>query len=108
MADSKTERAEIKKMGGKPQRNSGRGQYQKGDAILGPFVVDVKESKMSFTFNKNVWAKICLDSARHRLEPALMVCIGHGSGSVRTWIIGDEMFHEMLSAWQDKYGDKND
>lgn len=100
MADAKSERAEIKKMGGRPQKNSGRGLYQKGDATLGPFVVDVKEYSKSFGLSRDVWGKICSDASKHRKEPALMVCLG---GSTRMWVIGDEMFHQMLEAWEEKY-----
>jgi hypothetical protein len=105
MADAKSELAEIKKMGGKAQKNSGRGLYQKGDATLGPFIVDVKEYSQSFGLSKNVWGKICSDAAKGRKEPALMICLGNGQASVRMWVIGDEMFHQMLEAWEEKYGD---
>jgi hypothetical protein len=42
-----SERAEIKKIGGTPHKNSGRGQYQKSDATWNHFIVDVKEYKKS-------------------------------------------------------------
>src|SRR5690349_2236940 len=103
MPDARSEQAEIKKMGGKAQKNSGRGLYQKGDAALGPFVVDVKEYAKSFTLSRDVWGKISTDASKHRKEPALMVCLGEGVSTTRLWVIGDEMFHEMLSAWREKY-----
>lgn len=106
MADAKSELAELKKAGAKPQRNSGRGPYQKGDGRLEPFIVDVKEAKASFAFNRKVWAKICSDAAKHGLEPALMVAIGEGRETVRTWIVGDTMFHQMHQAWLEKYGEE--
>ena len=37
-----TERGEAKRDGAKQQKNSGRGQYQKGDAQWNQFVVDYK------------------------------------------------------------------
>ena len=40
-----SERGEIKRDNAKAQKNSGRGQYQKGDAKWYNFVVDYKESK---------------------------------------------------------------
>src|SRR6185437_4910374 len=104
MAHAKSEKQEIVKMGGKPQPNSGRGKYKKGDAVLGPFIVDVKEAKKSFNLNEKVWAKVCSDAAKHLQEPALMVAIGEGDQTVRTWVIGDTMFHQMLECWQAKYG----
>ena len=105
MADTKSELSEIRKMGGKPQKNSGRG-WQKGDATLGPFVVDVKEYKKTFGLSRDMWGKISTDASKHRKEPALMVCLGDGTAT-RLWVIGDEMFHLMLSAYQEKYGDDN-
>jgi hypothetical protein len=105
MADAKSELAEIKKMGGRPQKNSGRGLYQKGDAKLGPFTVDVKEFAKTFGLSRNVWGKICSDAAKGKTEPALMVCLGAGRDTTRLWVIGDEMFHEMLGAWEEKYAE---
>lgn len=104
MADSISERKEIKKMGGKAQKNSGRGQYMKGDATLGPFVVDVKESVSHFGLDRKTWVKVCTDAAKHRAEPALMVALGQGRETIRMWVIADSMFHEMLSAYQEKHG----
>lgn len=107
MADAKTEKQEIKKMGGKPQKNSGRGLYQKADAKLGPFSVDVKEFSKTFGLSRTVWAKICSDASRNGNEPALMVALGGGSETVRLWVIADSMFKEMLSAWEEKYGQRS-
>jgi hypothetical protein len=103
MADSKSEKQEIKIMGGKAQKNSGRGKIQKGDATLGPFIVDVKEVNKSFTLNSDVWGKICLDAAKHRKDPALMVALGE-TQTVRLWVIGDTMFKMLLEAYEEKYG----
>jgi hypothetical protein len=105
MADAKSELAEIKKMGGKPQKNSGRGLYQKGDATLGPFCVDVKEYAKFFGLSRDVWGKICSDAAKSKKEPALMICLGSGRESTRMWVIGNDMFEQMLAAWKEKYGD---
>lgn len=106
MADAKSEKEEIRIMGGKAQPNSGRGKYKKGDAVLYPFLVDVKESKQSFNFNRKVWGKVCSDASRHQLEPALMVSQGEGNDVVRSWVIGDTMFHQMLQCWLKEYGDR--
>jgi len=103
MADARSEKLEIKRMGAKPQHNSGRSKHAKGDAVLFPFIVDVKEAKESFTLNKKVWAKICSDSARHNLDPALMIALGE-QDTVRLWIIGDTMFQQMLEAYKEKNG----
>ncbi len=107
MADAKSELAEIRKMGGRAQKNSGRGLYQKGDATLSDFVVDVKEYKKTFGLSRDMWGKISTDASKHRKEPALLVCLGEGSTTTRLWVIGDEMFHLMLDAYQEKYGDES-
>ena len=46
-----SERSEVKRDGAKAQKNSGRGDYQKGDAQWGKFLVDYKESGKSFTLD---------------------------------------------------------
>ena len=40
-----SERSEVKRDGAKAQKNSGRGDYQKGDAKWKQFLVDYKETK---------------------------------------------------------------
>ena len=49
-----SERAEVKRDGAKAQKNSGRGDYQKGDAQWNQFLVDYKEASRSFTLNVSV------------------------------------------------------
>lgn len=97
---------EIKKDGGKAQKNSGRGKIQKGDATLGPFCYDIKEFEKSFGLSKNVWGKVCTDAYRSgRMVPALKVILGAGNEKVRLWVLDDSMFKEMLDAWEEKYGE---
>lgn len=103
MADALSEKKEIKIMGGKAQKNSGRGPYQKGDAVLPPFCVDVKETGSTFGLSRKVWVKVSTDAAKQKLEPALMVSIGD-TNTMRLWVIEDDMFHSMLEAWKEKYG----
>ena len=43
-----SERSEVKRDGAKAQKNSGRGDYQKGDAKWKQFLVDYKEASASF------------------------------------------------------------
>ncbi|MEY3434784.1 MAG: hypothetical protein RLZZ195_266 [Pseudomonadota bacterium] len=73
-----TERSEIKRDKAVKQKNSGRGQYQKGDAKWYNFVVDYKETKSSFSLNKSVWAKICTDTFKvnRDMHPLLKIIIG--------------------------------
>lgn len=73
-----SERGEIKKIGAKAHKNSGRGQYQKGDASWEEFVVDIKEYEKSYSLSQDNWAKIVTDALRTDKEksPALMVVLG--------------------------------
>ena len=73
-----SERGELKRIGAKAHKNSGRGQYQKGDGSLDEFIVDVKEAGKSFTLNQDVWAKIVTDTLRtdNTKSPALLLAIG--------------------------------
>lgn len=99
-----SEAEEIRRDGATPVKNSGRGMH-KGDAILEPFLVDYKEYSKSFGVTQEMWAKISTDSIKNgRRQPALKLVIGK-EGEVRTrlWVIGNEMFHEMLEAWKEKY-----
>lgn len=106
MADARSERQEIRKFGGKATRNSGRTAWDKGDAKVGPFVVDVKEYKQTFGISRAVWAKVSTDAMRNgNGEPALMLAIGEGRETVRLWVIGDTMFKLMLDAYLEKYND---
>ncbi|UOW93516.1 Holliday junction resolvase [Streptomyces phage PinkiePie] len=104
-----SEQNEIKRDGGKAQKNSGRGQYQKGDATLGPFCYDIKEYANSFSVNKTSWGKVCTDAFKSgRMIPALKLVLGAGNQKVRLWVIGDDMFREMLEAWEEKYGNASE
>ncbi|NDB59970.1 hypothetical protein EB001_16205, partial [bacterium] len=73
-----TERGEAKRDGAKMQKNSGRGDYQKGDAKWNQFLVDYKEASESFTINSRIWSKICTDTFKvdRNLHPALKLIIG--------------------------------
>lgn len=101
------EAAEIKRDGAKPQKNSGRGKIQKGDARIGPFVYDIKEYPKGFTVTVAAWLKIRSDAFQSgRAVPALKLVIGMLNSKIRLWVVEDEMFKEMLDAWEEKYGDK--
>jgi hypothetical protein len=98
------EKQEIKRDGGKPQKNSGRGKIQKGDALLGPFCYDIKEYRKSFSLSEDVWAKTCTDAYTQSSEPALKIVLGDPGRKVRLWVLSDDMFKQMLEAWEEKYG----
>jgi len=82
-----SERSELKKIGAKPHRNSGRG-WKKADGSLEKYVVDVKEYKESFSINRNVWSKIVTDTLRvdSSKSPVIMVVLGE-SKKIRLAII---------------------
>lgn len=99
-----SERSEIKRDGAKAQKNSGRGQYQKGDAKWYSFVVDYKEASASFTLNKDVWAKICTDTFKvnRNMHPCLKIIIGQDA-KVRLGIVEWAMLEELITFWEDNH-----
>lgn len=104
-----TEAKQIKRDGAKAQKNSGRGMYQKGDARLGPFLLDYKEYTESFAVSRTNWAKLQSDAFRTgQSQPAFRLILGSkdNPNPLRLWVIGDDMFKEMLEAWEEKYGDE--
>lgn len=105
MADAKSEQKEVRRDGGKAVANSGRGKHAKGDAVLEPFLYDVKEYEKSYGLTKSNWAKVCSDAwTNGRRVPALKVVLGpEGGDRLRLWVVDDAMFHEMLEAWKEKY-----
>lgn len=92
-----SERREIERDGAKAQKNSGRGRYQKGDAIDGPYLVDYKEYEKSFGISRAVWAKICQDAitSGKDLEPVIKVILGPEGKHVRLAIISWEEFDRL-------------
>jgi hypothetical protein len=102
-----SERSEVKRDGAKAQKNSGRGDYQKGDAKWKQFLVDYKEASLSFTLNKPVWSKICTDTFKvnRDMHPALKIIIGKDS-KVRLGIIEWAVLEELIQFWEDNNGVK--
>lgn len=100
-----SERSEIKRMNAKAHKNSGRGQYQKGDASWKNFVVDVKEYSKSFSLTKDVWAKIVTDTLRtdRSKMPALKVVLGNEQ-KIRLAVIEWSALEELERL---AYGDDN-
>lgn len=98
MADKYTELAEIKRFGGTPQKNSGRGQNHKGDATVNKFLVDVKEYKKSYSVSKENWGKVCTDAVQSGMQSAaLAVVLGESDGrKTRLWVISESDMLEYL------------
>ena len=98
-----SEANEVKRDGARAQKNSGRGPYQKGDAIWHGFLVDYKESAKSVSINKEMWAKICTDTFRvdRSLHPALKLIIGEGSSKIRIALVEWEVLEEMVKFYNE-------
>lgn len=103
MTDIKSERAELKKMGAKPHRNSGRGPYQKADGSMDEFVVDVKEAGKTFSITQDVWAKICTDAMKvdKNKSPLLQLVIGEGSQKIRLSVIEWSILEDLIERAND-------
>lgn len=91
-----SEQSEAKRDGTKLQRNSGRGQYAKGDGLRPLFLIDYKEAKKSFGLNRTVWAKVCTDAYKVNpdLAPQLRIILGE-SNKVRLSIVETSMLDHM-------------
>jgi hypothetical protein len=100
-----SERSEVKRDGAKAQKNSGRGDYQKGDAQWKQFLVDYKEASRSFALNKEVWAKICTDTFKvnRDMYPALKIILGTDS-KVRLGLIEWAVLEELITFWEKNHG----
>ena len=98
-----SERSEAKRDGAKQQKNSGRGDYQKGDAVWQGFVVDYKESAKSVALNKDMWAKICTDTFKvsRSLNPVLKLIIGEGSKKTRLAVIEWSLLEQLVEKWEE-------
>lgn len=93
-----SEKNEIKKIGAKAHKNSGRGT-KKGDATWESFVIDIKEAKKSFTLNEKVWSKITTDAIKSGIDksPALVVVLGSGPKKIRLIVAEFSVIEDMVS-----------
>jgi hypothetical protein len=91
-----SERGELKRIGAKQHKNSGRGMV-KADGSNDDFVIDVKEYSKSFSINQDNWAKIVMDtmSVDRKKNPAIMLVLGKGRDKVRLAIIEWQVFEEL-------------
>lgn len=89
-----SEFGELKRLGAKAVKNSGRGKLSKGDGVWKRFTVDVKEYKESFSLTRKVWAKICTDALSHRgTDPMLLVVL---DGQTRLAVVELSVLEELL------------
>ena len=93
-----SERSEAKRDGAKQQKNSGRGNYQKGDAQWNDFVVDYKEYEKSISISQNIWAKICTDTFKVSRDkyPVLKLILGKDNNKTRLAVIEWSLFEQMV------------
>ena len=98
-----SERSEAKRDGAKQQKNSGRGDYQKGDALWNGFVVDYKETGKSVTVSKEMWAKICTDTFKvsRSFHPVLKLVIGEGNNKTRLAVIEWSLLEQLVESWKE-------
>jgi len=91
-----SERGELKRIGARPHRNSGRGPV-KADGSLDDFVVDVKEYSKSYSVSQDSWSKIVSDTMKvdRQKNPALMIVLGSEHKKVRLAIIEWEVFEQL-------------
>ena len=97
-----SERGEAKRDGAKQQKNSGRGDYQKGDATWKSFVVDYKEYEKSISVTQSMWAKICTDTFKVSRDkyPVLKLILGDGSQKTRLAVIEWALLEQLIECWE--------
>lgn len=101
-----SEKNEADRIGAKLQRNSGRGILEKGDATLGPLLLDIKEYDESFSVSRTNWAKLASDAWRAQQRiPAFFLALGskEKADKLRLFVVKEDFFLEMLEAWKEKY-----
>lgn len=98
-----TERGEAKRDGAKQQKNSGRGEYQKGDAQWKNFVVDYKEYEKTISISQSMWAKICTDTFKVSRDkyPVLKLILGSNSNKTRLAVIEWSLLEQLVEKWSE-------
>ena len=101
-----SEKSEAKRDGAKQQKNSGRGNYQKGDAQWRNFVVDYKEYEKSISISQSIWSKICTDTFKVSRDkhPALKLVLGGSSNKVRLAVIEWSLLEQLVEYWESNNG----
>jgi hypothetical protein len=103
-----SERSEVKRDNAKAQKNSGRGNYQKGDSQWHSFVVDYKEYEKSISISKSIWAKICTDTFKVSRDkyPVLKIILGKDSQKTRLAVIEWSLLEQLVECWEKDNGIK--
>lgn len=99
-----SEKGEAKRDGAKQHKNSGRGNYQKGDASWRNFVVDYKEYEKSISISQSIWAKICTDTFKVSRDkyPVLKIILGGTSSKTRLAVIEWSLLEQLVECWENK------
>ena len=97
MATNKTEASELKRMGAKVHKNSGRGMV-KADGSLEEFVVDVKEYNKYYSISVDNWAKICTDTMKvdKSKSPMLQLVLTDEGRTIRLSVVEWSILEELL------------
>jgi len=103
-----SEKSEVKRDKAKPQKNSGRGNYQKGDSQWHNFVVDYKEYEKSISISKSIWAKICTDTFKVSRDkyPVLKIILGKDNQKTRLAVIEWSLLEQLVECWENNNGIK--
>lgn len=101
-ATNKTEASELRRMGAKVHKNSGRNMI-KADGSMDEFVVDIKEAGKTFSISQDVWAKICTDAMKvdKNKSPLLQLVIGEGSQKIRLSVIEWSILEDLIERAND-------
>jgi len=105
MPNNKTEASELKRMGAKVHKNSGRGMI-KGDGSLDEFVVDVKEYNKSYSVSIDSWAKICTDAMKvdKNKSPMLQLVLRDNGRVIRLSVIEWSILEDLIERLKDDDG----
>ena len=97
-----SERSEAKRDGAKQQKNSGRGNYQKGDAQWRDFIVDYKEYEKSISISQSIWAKICTDTFKVSRDkyPVLKLILGKDNNKTRLAVIEWSLLEQLIERYE--------
>lgn len=97
MATNKSEQSELRLMGAKAHKNSGRGMV-KGDGSTDEFVIDVKEYNKGYRVSIDNWAKICTDAMKVSKEksPMLQLVLRDGNKTIRLSVVEWSVMENLM------------
>jgi len=91
------EKKAAKKLGGKPQLNSGRPWYSKGDFVVDKDLFDRKETdNKSYAIEEKRWQKLFEDAIRMGKSPALQLHFRQWDHPTTLVVMPEERYEELL------------